>query len=287
MNDARTVKLSNGTTIGYAEYGAPDGMPLIALHGMPNTHLMWKSIHQDAIECGIRVIAPDRAGYGLSNAHVPRTLLDYPDEVAALADALDMERFVILGASGGGPYAYACAYKLTNRLTAAMIVSSIAPLKLLNATREMDRMNRLIFNLGRVSPFITSVVLTALLKSSLPAMRQYIQSGRSPSPDLSPENYALIAQDLAEVVRTGRRGIASDLKIYWRDWGFRLEDIATEVYLWHGGADKLAPVECAQYIAAHLPNRHAHYFPDEGHVEPLIKHTHEILDKVNTLALSV
>ncbi len=284
LSDARSLTLNDGTLVGYAEYGTMEGIPIIALHGMPNTHSMWKSADKAAAEGGLRLIAPDRAGYGLSRDQVPRTLLGYAALIADFADRLGLDRFVILAASGGGPYGYACAHQLSRRLLMTAIVSSMAPFTRLNVTNQMDAMNRRVFKLGRWSPALTSVLLTTLLRLSLPGMQKYVQNGTSPSADLSPELFAIVVHDLIEATRTGRRGIANDLKNYWRDWGFQLEAISSEVYLWHGEADNLAPVQGAHYMAEHLPHCHAQFYPGEGHADPLAKHIAEIVAKVVEVA---
>src|SRR5262249_13857196 len=204
MSDAKSVMLNDGMQVGFAEYGTMEGIPVIALHGMPNTHYMWKSVDKAAGDCGIRIIAPDRAGYGLSRDQHAPTLLGSTTTIVGLADKLGLDRFVILAASGGGPYGYACAYQLSQRLLLTVIISSIAPLTQLNATQQMDSMNRFMFNLGRVSPNLTSSLLTTLLKFSLPGMQKHVENGTSPSADLSPEIFAVVVHDLSEVVRTGR-----------------------------------------------------------------------------------
>jgi len=272
-------------SINYAEYGAPDGLPVIALHGMPNTHRMWKSVDRAAHEYGIRIIAPDRAGYGDTQGPLPRTLIDYAAHIAAFVDALKLDRFVILGASGGGPYTYACAAELSDRLLAAIIISSLGPLAAGGMLRNMDRMNRLVFTLGRLSPTLTSRLLTRLLRASLPKMRSYVDSGTSPSPDLSPEIYALVVDDMANVVRSGQKGITNDLKLYWHDWRIALESVHIPVYLWHGEADRLAPPQGAHTIAQRLPNCQARFLPGEGHVEPLIRHMPEIFAPLRALQI--
>lgn len=70
------------------------------------------------------------------------------------------------------------------------------------------------------------------------------------------------------------------MKVLWRPWGFRFEDIHVPVYLWHGSADNLAPAHLAHYIADHVPRCEATFFPGEGHTDPLTKHSDEIMAKI-------
>ena len=275
-----TLTLKDGRTLGYAEYGDPAGTPIIGFHGTPGSRLMMKAVEKAACLAGARIIAPDRPGYGLSQPAPDAALLAYADTVAELAEALGIERFAVMGVSGGGPYALACAYKLPQHLTVAAVVSGIGPLNLPHSTRDMVRMNRIMFTVGHFAPALAGFLLPRLVKSSLPAMDKHVQSGTSPTPDLTPEVFAILTADQREAVRTGGNGITLDMKILWRPWGFRLEDVCVPVYLWHGEADNLAPPMLAHYIAQHVSGCEATFYPGEGHTDPLTKHIDEIVMKV-------
>jgi pimeloyl-ACP methyl ester carboxylesterase len=277
---SQTLKLKDGRILGYAEFGDPAGMPIIGFHGMPGSRLMMQTLEKAALINGVRLIAPDRPGYGLSQANQHGTLLGYIDDVVQLVDALQIDRFAVLGVSGGGPYPLACAYKIPQRITVAALMSGIGPLRLPHSTRDMLRPNKIMFTVGRWSPRLTGFLLPRLIRSSLPSMEQHVHKGTSPSTDLSPEVFAIMAADQREAIRTGGQGITFDMKILWRPWGFQFEDVHTKVYLWHGAADNLAPVMLAHHIADHLPNCEATFYPNEGHTDPLTKHVDEIMAKV-------
>lgn len=129
-NTSKTIKLKDNRTLGYAEYGNKEDKPLFCFHGFPGSRLDWNYFDEKLLvveELNIRVIAPDRPGMGLSNFQRGRNILDWPDDVVELADALKLDRFAILGISGGGPYACACAYKIPERLTKTGIISGMGP----------------------------------------------------------------------------------------------------------------------------------------------------------------
>src|SRR5512141_2581166 len=109
MADHQTLTLKDKRILSYAEYGAPTSLPLIGFHGMPGSRYVLKSAEEAARAAGVRLIAPERHGYGCSQPHPQRTLLSYTDDVLQLADALKLDRFAVMGVSGGGPYAIACA----------------------------------------------------------------------------------------------------------------------------------------------------------------------------------
>src|SRR5690606_10862687 len=125
---------------------------------------------------GVRIIAPERPGYGLSSPRRGR-LIDYPDDVLQLAAALGLERFSAVGVSGGGPAALAAAYRLPQRLTAVGLVSAIGPLYLKDASRDMVTPNRIILGImGRRAPALAGSALRLMLRLSMPAMLKHVEN---------------------------------------------------------------------------------------------------------------
>ncbi len=100
----RRIKLRDGRALGYAEFGSPEGEPVFYFHGFPNSRVDWLISDPDdaAGALNTRIIAPDRPGYGLSDYQRGRKLLDWPQDVLELANALQIDKFAVLGISGGG-----------------------------------------------------------------------------------------------------------------------------------------------------------------------------------------
>src|SRR5439155_22464969 len=117
----KTIQLRDGMTLGYADYGISEGNALFYFHGHPGSRLEARFLADQAAQVGIRLIGIDRPGMGLSSFQAGRRVLDWPDDVVALADSLQLDRFAVVGFSGGDPYALACAYKIPHRLTACGI----------------------------------------------------------------------------------------------------------------------------------------------------------------------
>ena len=113
----QTVLLPDGRTLGFAECGDPSGRPVLFFPGPPSGRLFHHPDESVAASLGVRVITVDRPGYGLSDHQPRRTLLNWPSDVTALADALGIGRFAVAGISGGAPYVAACALKIPGRLT--------------------------------------------------------------------------------------------------------------------------------------------------------------------------
>src|SRR5512143_1327078 len=109
--DGYLLHLRDGRALGYGEYGKPDGIPIVFFPGMPSTRLFAGLLHEPALAAGVRLIAPERPGYGLSQPSRHGTLLGYAEDIVELADALRLDQFVVIGASGGGPYPLAFAHQ--------------------------------------------------------------------------------------------------------------------------------------------------------------------------------
>ena len=286
MEDAadRTIRLRDGRLLGYAEWGDPSGRPLFYFHGWPGARVEGRLGDEAAKAKGVRMIALDRPGMGLSDYQPRRTLVNWPDDVIQLAAAIGLDRFAVLGISGGGPYAAACAWKLSDRLTRAGIVSCLAPLDVPGATAGMSRQNRLAFQIvGRLS-----VLRRLLMAKAGVSVRRHpdrvLESGLAAAVDKKhldrPDVRKVLVESLSEAYRSGSRGPAWEMGLYARPWGFRLEDIRTPVYLSHGEQDANAPVTMGRYLASVIPDCQATFHPGEGHLH-FIDRLPEILAAVS------
>ena len=100
------VRLADGRVLRVLDTGAADGQPVVVFHGTPASrrlHEAWVTAAQDA---GLRLLSYDRPGYGGSPPRPGRTMADTAADVAAIADALGVDRFAVWGTSGGGPHAW-------------------------------------------------------------------------------------------------------------------------------------------------------------------------------------
>jgi len=234
----RTIRLRDGRRLGYAEWGDPRGRPLLYFHGWPGSRLEGRLADDAATARGVRLIALDRPGMGLSDNQRRRTLVDWPDDVVQLAAALGLERFAVLGISGGGPYAAVCAWKLSDQLTRVGIVSSLAPLDVPGVIAGMGRRNRLSFQVvGRVA-VLRRVLFGTMAVSVRRRPHRTLERGVAAAVDKKylarPDVRMVLEEALSEGFRKGGRGPALEMGLYTRAWGFRLEDIRTPVHLSHG-----------------------------------------------------
>ncbi|MDH3303442.1 MAG: alpha/beta hydrolase [Acidimicrobiia bacterium] len=145
------MRLEDERTLAYAEWGDGSGLPIFHYHGSSSSrpeHLL-----QAEVLDGVRLVTIDRPGHGLSDFQPERTLLDWPEDVAALADKLEIDRFAVSGWSAGGPNALACAYRIPERLTGVGLISSVGPYDRPAATAGMDRFNKVALAMSRRVPW--------------------------------------------------------------------------------------------------------------------------------------
>lgn len=229
------------------------------------------------------MIGVDRPGYGLSGAQPGRRLLDWPADVVRLADFLDIETFRVLGVSGGGPFAAACAWRTPQRLKSVGIVAGLGPLHLRSALDAMCRFNRFGLALAADCPSLLRPILAAirwLLRRRPDRALQFVVH-RAGAPDAEflhkPEMVAVMRDSFRESMRFGIQGAADDLHIYSRPWGFPLDAVSVRVFLWHGEKDRLVPAAMGRHLAASIPDCRARFFADEGHFSLVVRRMDAIL----------
>jgi pimeloyl-ACP methyl ester carboxylesterase len=280
---SRQIALRNGRILGIAEYGDPHGRPLFYFHGFPASRLEAALTDEAAARLGIRIIAPDRPGIGLSDYQPGRLIGDWPADVAELADALGLGRFAVLGVSGGGPYALACAAKIPERLSAVGIVGGLGPVDTDGTMQGMSALSRFYLLLFRRAPGAGRMLfaLAAQIARRYPDRLFSLFTANVPTPDrealAQPEIRNLFLASLNEAVRRGSRGGARELYLYTRPWGFDLACIRVTVDLWHGRLDATVPVVMGEHLARTIPDCRSRLFPDEGHFSLPLSRMEEIL----------
>ena len=265
------LQLQDGRRLGYAEYGQQESTPVFHFHGASSSRLERPLDESVLQEAGCRLIVPDRPGHGLSDPKPGRRLLDWPDDVAQLADHLGLRTFYVMGYSAGGAHALACAYKLPGRVTAGAAVSSGAPMGRPGAFKGLPLPNRLLLGSARWAPWLAKpirrMMSSMLLADPERAIRRLLTS--LPEADqkilYAPEQMGLAAEGLCEALRPGWRGIAQDDIITNQDWGFDPALISVPIDIWHGMADVTVPCHAGHYLHDTIPDSRATFLPGEGH----------------------
>lgn len=277
MRTTNYIKLSDGRQLCYAEYGDPKGKPLFYLHGWPGSRLRSSLNDEVAKKLKVRIICPDRPGYGLSDYKMNRTLLDYPHDLAELASQLKIKKFSVVGVSGGGPYAAACAYKIPDKLHKVGIVVGLAPTFVKGNLDGMPVVYSFGWKYYSKIPLIAYVgaFFHTLESRYFPKMFESISFlSRS---DQKLKGKVDMTAVVKEAFRQGHKGPAWDLLLYTRDWGFDLKKIKSKVLLFYGEDDKNAPLAMGKYYEKHIPGSKLTVYPSEGHLIS-VTHAKEIFE---------
>lgn len=263
-----TLILSDGRKLGYAEYGSPSGEPILYQHGFPGSQVEAAGLDDAASRVGARIIAIDRPGYGWSSQHKDGTLLSRARDVETLAKHLRLEKYGVLGISGGGPYALACAISLpADKLRAVSIVCGLGSPDM--GYWGMNWMSWLGWTFGqRIFPglcrwWFSREPPARLDLSQEERMRRIRQGFEKNKANMNLKDVAVFGdQDFMwmhlrkgeEVFGQGMGGFSDDFRLLNSDFGFRIEDIRKDlpVQLWHGELDTYVPLQHAEKIAARL-----------------------------------
>ena len=278
----KILRLTDGRHLGYAELGATDGKPLLYCHGLPASRLEARLCHKAAYRLGIRVIAPDRPGFGRSDFQPQRSLADWPQDVVQLADVLALERFAVLGVSGGGPYAVACACALAQRLSAIGLVAPLGPVAVPELGGAMKGPARFSFRLAQHWPRLADLIYGELLGRLLhrrPLLALLLLQVAEPDRPVvrNAETRQILRSSIQEAFRHGGRGAVAELRLFASDWDLELGRITTAVHLWHGELDRTVPVIMGRHLAAAIPHCQARFLSQEGHFSLPVNHMEEIL----------
>jgi len=248
-------------------WGDPDGEPVFLLHGTPGSRLGPRPRGIVLERMGIRLISYDRPGYGLSTRRPGRTVADAALDVERIADALDIQEFAVVGRSGGGPHALACAAHLHGRVHRAALLVSLAPPDAtglvwdegmttgnVQAFAEADRSAA--EAPAGAAPVIAGLLLQAAnLKKDPESLIRLLQPELSDSDRRFVEDRAmrnLLTATYAEAVLNGGDGWIDDNFAVRSPWDFKFDDVHCPILLWHGGDDRFSPVSHTRWLAERL-----------------------------------
>ena len=204
----RLLTLPDGRRLACAEYGDPNGVPVLALHGTPGSRLMFALADKAARTRGIRLIAPERPGYGLSDYRPAASLAHIAEDLGAVADAYGLDRFAIIGVSGGAPFAVAAAASMPDRISLLALVCPVGEL----ASRELrlSRFQRFLFRRLARRPWATRLFFrrlrTMVFRSPDSAYRWLMARLRAPDRELlaRPRGEGKLASYHERGIATGR-----------------------------------------------------------------------------------
>jgi pimeloyl-ACP methyl ester carboxylesterase len=240
--------------------GPEGGYPVFLLHGTPGSRLGPRPADDELAEIGVRLITYDRPGYGRSDAYPDRSVAQAADDVRAVADALGLAEFGVVGRSGGGPHALACAALLPDRVRRVASLVGLAPydaedLDWLAGMTEGNRRQYLAAVAGR--PQLLRLLfpeVMALRSDPDRFVRRLFADAASSDLDVlrdvrynEPWRVGMV-----EAVRRSLEGWAADNLAFTRPWGFDPAHIRVPTVLWHGLRDVFSPVAHTRWLGERI-----------------------------------
>jgi pimeloyl-ACP methyl ester carboxylesterase len=258
----RTVRTADGRRLTTQMYGDPDGKPVFLLHGTPGSRLGPHPRSSVLHRLGVRLISFDRPGYGESDRLAGRQVADAAADVRAIADAYGVRRFAVVGRSGGGPHALACAALLPERTTRAAVLVSLAPrgadgldwfdgMSQSNITEFTAASNGYAGIAAHTKPVADAIradpaSLIARLHAELPDPDKRVVADRGIR--------SMLLKTYAEALRTSDYGWIDDALAFCSPWGFDPAAVTVPVLLWHGANDVFSPASHARWLAGRIPS---------------------------------
>lgn len=274
------IQRPNGRKLGFEDVGPRDGKPVFYFHGVPSASVDWRMWGDENLleTVSVRLIAVDRPGVGASTFQVGRRMSDWTAEVAALADSLGFERFYVLGYSGGGPYAAACAASIPERLQAAGMVSSLVSFDHTELLEGVNPGNVQFLRLSIDTPWLFRFIYWQLGLLGKFAPQKYIENALKTFDAADRAAFSKPYVQKAFLAASGTpRGQQWDTRLILSPWDFRLEEIQMPVHLWQGDQDHNASPAMGRYLEKVIPNSRMTFMPGEGHISIMVNHAADIL----------
>lgn len=258
-----------GRSVSYAEYGDPRGDPILFFHGTPGSRLLGGLFDDDAALAGLRLIAPERPGIGRSDPLPDGALSDWPADVRAILDSLDVDTAGVVGFSGGGPFALACGCDATlaDRITGIGLLAGAAP-----PTAPQDRVGlagRLLSATVRLSPRLARLLFRVQLWAVDRGSPRRVTSAYTDR-EVDPDVADLVYRDFLAAFEQGPAGVVRESVLLATAWDLDLDRVARPVTCWYGRADTNAPVAYGEYLVDRLPTAECRVLDDADHLDVLL-----------------
>ena len=285
MKTTNILQLSDGKILCYAEYGDPKGAPVFLFHGNPGVRLSWGLYPESPFLQNIRIIAPDRPGYGRTEFK-KNALENWPNDVTELADHLGISKFHLFAPSGGGPYALACAWKIPERLISIGLFGSVGPY-----TKEsvlgVNKPLKILWSLANQLFFLVKFQNKVMAKKAgkdpfklFTTIRDLELSGYDKQIASKKHIENIFIKVFPESYLQNGIGSAYDVTIP-KKWNIPLNQIRSKVILWQAEEDFLTG-NMTKYIAEKLTSSELIILPKAGHLW-IMEHVKEVLEKLTKI----
>jgi pimeloyl-ACP methyl ester carboxylesterase len=254
----RIVRLLDGRSMSYAQYGNPDGFPIVNAHGGLACRLDVAAADGIASAAGVRLISPDRPGVGRSDPRPGRTVDDWARDVAGLLDLIDIDRFAVMGWSMGGQYAAAVGHALPHRVTRVAIIAGALPLTEPGVFDELPAMDRVLTRVCTRAPWLARqwfrvMGFAAGVAPTLYGRLAARELGAADGAVIRDEGFHAFARMSQEALRQPA-GAVEEYRAWMRPWGFTPEELTVPVDVWAGTRDELVNQTWPHRLALRIPN---------------------------------
>ncbi len=269
------ITLEDNRKLGFADSGKPDGLPIFLFHGTPGSRIFGFENEPLIQEEELRIITPERPGYGLSDESKNREIKDHCYDIEKLATYLGIKKFHVAGVSGGGPYALACAYWLSKRVLSVTLIASATPVDTKGFFKGMSMGNRLGFIMSRYVPFLlkplyiySSWVVKRSPEKFMKGMEsQLCQWDKKVLHKIKADGKMdIFISHIREAYRKGYIGGYSDLLLLTKPWKVDFQFLSVPIIMWHGKADTLMPIASAIEFSKILPDCKCYFIENAGHL---------------------
>ena len=263
---------SNGRRVQFGVLGARDLAKVVFYsHGFPACRLEASIAHGVARDLGITVVALDRPGFGGSDWYRERRIEDWADDIRLVAGHLGVDRFGVLGVSGGTPTAVAAAALLPDRVTQLVVVSGVAPMYDPEALSGMHWVNRGLLKIGQRCGALGrfSIGAIATVWRMLPGAAALWFASVLPKADMDivtrPEVGVVLARNIKESLRPGVQGVMTEFSLLLSDWRGLLPKVSAPTSIWHGDEDTYVPISMAEILHKSIPQSRFQQVKGGGH----------------------
>ncbi len=275
----------DGRIVAWTESGAAGGRPILRVPGTPGSRYSLRSDRSPWLERGLRVIMTERPGYGASTRLEGRRFAEHADDLAAILDALGIDRLPVYGGSGASPHILALAARHPSRVSAATILVGAAPLVADEADQMID-LNALeyrLFHEGRFDEIwqVTVDLRDQIMADPVVALRGTFASSNDVDRAIveDPDWQRSMVLGLTEALRSGPGGWYDEGLAINGPWDVDPAEVATDLTWWHSDGDRNAPLSAARRLVDQLPNARLQVWSDAGHLTPYLREP-EVLDEL-------
>lgn len=272
------ITITGGRELTYAEYGDPDGTPVVFLHGTPGSRLLAGLFDSAAGESEVRLLAPDRPGFGESDPWPDRSVRDGAEIVTAVLDDAGVDSAGIVAFSGGSPYALATAATAPDRVDRVDVVAGATAADVSEATPTVQRV------LARLATSTPTLLGGVFRWQSWMAGRfdpsfvvdQYTADGQADEiPDATAE---IVKRDFVEAFSRHRVGAVTEFRHTGDDWDVDYRDLDAPVTLRHGEDDTNVPLADVRRLADEIPSAELSVLEDADHLGSLLEGVPDVLE---------